>query len=217
MSREAGARVHLASRPSLGVPVRLSKRNRVLGWPRSTPAGALMKAPLNAPKFSPVIVISPYQWVKLAVSKYNPTHVISILGNTDRLPWPLLEDPKVLRLGFDDTYLSTKYAAGPTPQQIRSLIDFAKEWGGHSSMLIHCRAGASRSPSAALIAAAAIGRRDLFARLLDAKTYFRPNRRMLELASKILVDDELRLLRPADHTGTPSSKWGVATIQLQPH
>lgn len=190
-------------------------RNRVLGWRRSTPAGALMNTPWSAPKFSPAIVISPYQWVKLAVSKYNPTHVISILGSTDRLPWPLLEDPKVLRLSFDDTYLSTRYAAGPTPQQIRSLIDFAKEWGGHSSMLIHCRAGASRSPSAALIAAAAIGRRDLFARLLDAKTYFRPNRRMLELASNILADDELRLLRPTDHTGTPSSKWGVATIQLQ--
>ena len=176
-----------------------------------------MKASMSAPKFSPApaIVISPYQWVKLALSQQNPKYVISILGSTDRLPWPLLEGPKVLRLCFDDTYLSTKYAVGPTPQQIRSLIDFAKEWGGRSSILIHCRAGASRSPSAALIAAAAIGRRDLFARLLDAKTYFRPNRRMLELAGKILADDEIRLLKPADHTGKPFSKWGVATIQLQ--
>lgn len=175
-----------------------------------------MKASMSAPKLSPApaIVISPYQWVKPALSEHNPTHVISILGNTDRLPWPLLEDPKVLRLCFDDTYLSSKYAAGPTPQQIRSLIDFAKEWGGRSSILIHCRAGASRSPSAALIAAAAIGRRDLFARLLDAKTYFRPNRRMLELAGKILADDELRALKPADHAGKPFSEWGVATIQL---
>lgn len=162
----------------------------------------------------PAVIISPYQWVIPAVAKHNATHVISILGNTDRLPWPLLDDPKVLRLAFDDTSLSTKYAVGPSSHQIRSLIDFARAWGGGSSLVIHCRAGASRSPSAALIVAAAIGRRDLFSRILEAKTYFRPNRRMLELAGRILSDNELRMLKPMDHAGKTLSKWGVATIDL---
>lgn len=163
---------------------------------------------------TPAMVVAPYRWIGPALLNHNATHVISILGDTDRLPWPLFEEPKVLRLSFDDTYLSTKFAAGPTPSQIRSLIDFAKEWGGRSSIVIHCRAGASRSPAAALIAAAAIGRRDLFSRILNAKTYFHPNRRMLELAARMLADGELRVLRPADHTGKPFSKWGVATIHL---
>lgn len=216
MPRETRTQVHSTGRTSLGTSVRILKRNRVLGRPHAAAAGKLMQNSASISKIgsAPAMVISPYQWVKPAVLEHNATHVISILGNTDRLPWPLLEDPKVLRLAFDDTYLSTKYAAGPSPQQIRSLIDFAREWGGHSSLVIHCRAGASRSPSAALIAAAAIGRRDLFSRLLSAKTYFQPNRRMLELAGKILADDELRVLRPPDHSGKPFSKWGVATIQL---
>lgn len=162
----------------------------------------------------PMLVITPYQWVQPAVAQYKASHVISILGDADGMPWPLLGESTVLRLPFDDTPHSTKYVSGPTPQQIRSLIGFAREWGGRTSLVVHCRAGVSRSPAAALIVAAAIGRRDLFAPILAAKSYFRPNRRMLELAAKLLAHDELKLLKPADNPRKLISEWGIAAIPL---
>jgi predicted protein tyrosine phosphatase len=54
--------------------------------------------------------------------------------------------------------------------------------------MCQCRAGLSRSPAAALIAAASLPQvqPEVLTRIVYARSYFRPNTRMIELADSIL-------------------------------
>jgi predicted protein tyrosine phosphatase len=59
-------------------------------------------------------------------------------------------------LAFEDTNESSESFVAPIREQIADLIEFARRWNGAGTLLIHCRAGSSRSPAAAMIAAAAL-------------------------------------------------------------
>ena len=73
------------------------------------------------------------------------------------------------RLEFDDAQYSSGQLVAPSGKQIEELIAFAKIWGGAGGLLIHCRACTSRSPAAAMIALAAIGRADQIESVIGAK------------------------------------------------
>ncbi len=163
------------------------------------------------------IIISPYQRVAEVLTRQRIGHVVSILGRSDRLPWPSTGALEALRLEFDDTILASPTRVAPTGDQIQSLIDFATDWGGTSNLLLHCRAASSRSPAAAAIAVAAIGRVDLVERVLAAKTYHRPNPRMLELADCLIVPCP-RLAERARAIQRPdgNSDWAPVAIPLDP-
>ena len=63
-------------------------------------------------------------------------------------------------------------------------------------MLIHCRAGTSRSPAAAMIVLGAITVLDPTAaikKLLALKSYYRPNTTMLRIAGQVLESGRLLL------------------------
>ena len=135
------------------------------------------------------ILISPYRHVAEILNQKAVTHVVSILGKTDNLEWPSVGSREVLRLEFDDTAYSDKTRVAPSRDQIAELIAFARRWNGSGTMLIHCRAGSSRSPAAGMIAAAALGRPDsstMAMRVRIAKAYFRPSETMLKLADGVL-------------------------------
>lgn len=163
------------------------------------------------------IEISPYQHLGEVLKGPCISHVVSILGPSDRLAWPEVGTRKVLRLEFDDTYLSSGDWIGPASQHIKELINFSRDWAGNSTLLIHCRAGSSRSPAAALVSIASIGRSDLITRVLNEKSYFRPNRRMLELADT-LIRPCPRLLDAAREHPQPTRRddWGPVSIPLDP-
>jgi len=115
--------------------------------------------------------------------------VVSILGRSDKLPFPDVGSRKVLQLNFDDVAISSSAFVAPSHRQIGELIDFGKAWNAASTLLIHCRAGSARSPAAAMIIAAALARTDsaaLAKQLRLARAYFRPNEAMLKLADELI-------------------------------
>ena len=132
------------------------------------------------------LIISPYGDVSQELQAPDISHVVSILGPSDQLPWPDVAERQVCRLEFDDTQYSSGQLVAPSRQQIEELIAFAKFWGGKQGLLVHCRAGSSRSPAAAMIAMAAIGRVDLIEKVITVKAYFRPHAACLRLADTII-------------------------------
>lgn len=144
--------------------------------------------------------------------------VISVLGKSDKLQFPEVGKRPVLRLTFDDIDHTSKTLAPPNPEQISDLIEFARRWNGAGTVAVHCRAGSSRSPAAAMIAAAALGRpdgADLVRRVRTAKTYFRPNETMLRIADSLLgISPGLFDLSRAVPMPTTNDKWGPVRIPL---
>jgi predicted protein tyrosine phosphatase len=132
------------------------------------------------------IIICPYGDVLQELQAPDLSHVVSILGPSDELPWPDVGERQVCRLEFDDTQYSSGQLVAPSRQQIEKLIAFSKFWGGKQGFLVHCRAGTSRSPAAAMIALEAIGRADLIEAVITAKAYFRPHTGCLRLADAIM-------------------------------
>lgn len=168
----------------------------------------------------PAIIISPYQHLPTALDEADASHVVSILGRSDKLEWPTVGGRKVLRLEFDDINYSSGNFIAPSRDQIADLIEFAKDWSGSSALLVHCRAGSSRSPAAAIIAAAALGGPDteaLVMRVRTAKAYFRPNETMLKLADGLLgIEPALADLARSVPVPTRTDEWGPITIPLRP-
>ena len=135
------------------------------------------------------VLVAPYVEVTQALAAYPLSHVISILGDSDKLDWPDVGERSILRLKFDDVGYSSGDLVAPTRDTIERLIEFARNWDGGSNLLVHCRAGTSRSPAAALIALAAVPHLSTaghFERLINAKAYYRPNSTMLRLADSLL-------------------------------
>src|SRR5262245_49423403 len=153
----------------------------------------------------PQLIISPYPHVAEMLEKFDVACVVSILGRTsDRLPWPDVGSRKHLRLEFDDVYYSSRDWLAPGEGHIRELVQFAREWDGSTSTLIHCKAAVSRSVAAGMIAAAAIDRIDLARWLLAMKSYYRPHRGMLSLADRLLQTSPT-LIELANKSALPDS------------
>lgn len=166
------------------------------------------------------IIISPYQHLRAVFDQTDISHVISILGRSDNLEWPPVSTRMALRLAFDDIIYSSGSFVAPSRNQIADLIEFARDWNGSNTLLVHCRAGSSRSPAAAIIAAAALGRPDtetLVIQVRTAKAYFRPNETMLKLADDLLGSgSNLAGLARSMPVPTRTDEWGPATIPLPP-
>ena len=145
----------------------------------------------------PFVAIAPYAQLNTAL-RLPIDAVISILGDEDQLDWPEIGSREVLRLQFDDVGYSSGQLKAPTSDDIAKLISFARSWKAQSNLLIHCRAGTSRSPAAAMIVLAAVPETNLevnFWRLLSAKSYYRPNTTMLRLADKLLGSDLMKMAK----------------------
>jgi predicted protein tyrosine phosphatase len=175
-------------------------------------------APMNH-THEPAIIISPFQHIPQVLSQNDVTRVVSILGLSDKLDWPSVGDRGVLRLRFDDIIYTSGSFVAPSADQIRQLIEFGRLWNGIGSLLVHCRAGSSRSPAAGMIVAAAVSGVDtasLVRRVLSAKAYFRPNEAMLKLADTLLVfNPGLVDLARSIPVPTRTDAWGPVRIPLK--
>ncbi|HEY6137010.1 MAG TPA: hypothetical protein VI670_04535 [Thermoanaerobaculia bacterium] len=92
-----------------------------------------------------------------------------------------------MRLLFPDT----NGEGGATVDDVRRLIDMARTFAEKSGrVVIHCQAGISRSTAAATIFYAVLlghGREDeAIARVIAARQFALPNRRMIRLADELL-------------------------------
>jgi predicted protein tyrosine phosphatase len=93
-----------------------------------------------------------------------------------------------MRFTFPDT---TDEVVGPTVDDVRRLIRTAQSLAERSGrVVIHCQAGISRSTAAAVIFYAVLlgsGREEeAMARVLAAREFASPNRRMIALADELL-------------------------------
>jgi predicted protein tyrosine phosphatase len=113
--------------------------------------------------------------------------LVSIGDPHDELPSGYDNVPRKLRLLVADAVTEV----GATEADIQEIIELAKSLRSSSGrILIHCEAGVSRSSAAALIMYACWlgpgGEREAMKRVLAQRPVSVPNRRMVELADKLL-------------------------------
>lgn len=100
------------------------------------------------------IIVCAYQHLAETISEADA--VVSLLGRSDMLEVPDVTRRPMLRLNFDDVQYSTGTWVAPNRKDIAELIEFARSLAGHGNLLVHCRAGSSRSPAGAMIVAMAL-------------------------------------------------------------
>ena len=128
---------------------------------------------------------------------------------------PQIASSDHLRLLMDDVHEPHASAIAPTRSHIETLISFLRS-SPQSSILIHCLAGVSRSPAAALIALAldAPGRERDVARLLrSAAPFADPNRLMIKLADEVL-ERRGSLVSALASMGSADLSRGFAMVDL---
>ncbi|HUP63130.1 MAG TPA: dual specificity protein phosphatase family protein [Thermoanaerobaculia bacterium] len=113
--------------------------------------------------------------------------LISIGTPDDRPPAGYRNVRDKLRLLFADAVDES----GPTEDDIRTLIAVARALANRTGrVLVHCQAGISRSAAAAAIVhAVALGpgrEREAIERVLRQREFASPNRRMIEIADRLL-------------------------------
>lgn len=117
------------------------------------------------------------------------TCLISIGAANDELPIGYHNVSRKIRLLFGDTL---DEESGPRESDVQTLMELAQNLrSSKGKVLIHCEAGISRSPAAALILYACWlgpGReREAMRRVLSQRPVAIPNRRMVELADHLLA------------------------------
>jgi predicted protein tyrosine phosphatase len=137
-----------------------------------------------------MIYVTSYWQLEADYSRLKPDWLTSILGPMDQLSWPALGSmDKRLQVECDDVQYPCSGYIVPTIDHVVRLIDYLREWNGQGDLMIHCKAGTSRSPAAALIALAMLnpGREQEAALLLRQKApQARPSEVFLRHADKIL-------------------------------
>jgi len=122
---------------------------------------------------------------------YKDFDIVISIGTLDDFPRGLLEDhPRHLRVEMDDLDDRSDYEtvrkmgmAMPSPQHIRRILAFADE---KVPTLVHCYAGASRSPASAMLIAIQHGfDMDEVVNAMDPSLIC-PNARILALGEEML-------------------------------
>ena len=117
--------------------------------------------------------------------------VITIEDTTEKNPFRVeFEYPLQLVLRFDDIQMPVDQWVAADDSHVSSALNFARQWD-QPSLLIHCTAGISRSPAIALAVLADCygkGREvDSIKELLKSAILCKPNKRVVEIADRLLV------------------------------
>lgn len=140
----------------------------------------------------PKIIVTPLKLMPEVVVRYRASHLISLMGPEHPVHRPgMIDKANHLSLAVNDiAFKGSGKLIGPAESHIQSIVDFAKAWDQSVPLVIHCWLGQSRSTAAALIAALAIDPQlDDFAlvkALRSASEFANPNKRMVELADKLI-------------------------------
>jgi predicted protein tyrosine phosphatase len=151
------------------------------------------------------------------VERLQPGRLISLLPGGEQPPTP----PQVrgsdhLRVLVGDIVQPRTDPLAPAEAHIEQLISFLRSSPPHASILIHCLAGVSRSPAAALVALALEmpGRElEAAAALRRAAPFVEPNRLIVELADTAL-ERRGALVAALEFMGERDVSVGLAAFML---
>ncbi|GHE73014.1 protein-tyrosine-phosphatase [Camelimonas fluminis] len=161
----------------------------------------------------PDIQISDLRSASSSETKFGATAILSIVDPDTALP--CFRASRRWTLTFhdvDDSFDNLPGIIAPSEHHIRAIITYARSLAASDRMLIHCHAGISRSPAAALIALAGITRCAATAmsalhRIVPADC-IEPNSRMLQLADTLLgMEGALTAFSPQDHGQSGPFCW----------
>jgi predicted protein tyrosine phosphatase len=133
------------------------------------------------------ILVSPLSQLSELVVRRRPGRVISLLDPDTPFPdlGPAYSD-RHLRLAFHDTNTPAPDITLPSAQHIAELVAFLDRWDGTECLLIHCRAGISRSTATAFVAAChrnpEVSEAHIASELRRVAPLARPNETVVKLA-----------------------------------
>ena len=174
--------------------------------------------PSHAPLVRPTgrLYVCPLSALDVVVTTCGASHLMTCLHDDVVLTPHSIEPARHLRLVMHDIAEEMPEYVAPDAKHVDRLIGFARDWGGHGAMVVHCWAGISRSTAAAFISLCAINpdapeERIAWA-LREASPTAHPNRLMVRLADEALarsgrmVEAVERIGRGAPaHEGVPFS------------
>ncbi len=137
------------------------------------------------------IAVCPLSRLEQALRQTGATHMISLLSGDTKFSRPdQIDVKKHLILQFNDITTAREGLVSPAETHIARLIRFAGNWDRKTPLLVHCWAGISRSPAAAVIICAALepsrNVSELASSLRTLSPSATPNIKMIELADAIL-------------------------------
>jgi predicted protein tyrosine phosphatase len=138
------------------------------------------------------ILVCPLSKVLEMVERHKPGRVISLLDPDYTFPdlGPAYAG-RHLQLRFHDVDVANDLEIGPSAQHVDRLLRFLRSCKAVDVLLIHCRAGISRSTAAAFIAACflnpTVPERDLAMALRRASPLARPNQALVGLADTAMA------------------------------
>ena len=141
-----------------------------------------------------MILVCPLSQVEEMVERHKPARVVSLLDPHYTFPelGPDYEG-RHLRLRFHDVHVAGYDEIAPSAEHVDQLLEFLSELDPEDDLLIHCRAGISRSTAAAFIAACFLNpdvpERALALALRRASPAARPNQVMVALADAAMGRD----------------------------
>jgi len=120
----------------------------------------------------------------------RPARLISIIGEAEQPDTPPgLAAGRHLRVACDDITAPVPAAVVPDRRHVKQIIAFARQWDPETPLLVHCRAGISRSTATALIAHAAHFPEVVevaFAHLCRVAPYAQPNALIVRYGDELL-------------------------------
>ena len=134
-----------------------------------------------------MILVCPLSRVAEQLALYNPERVVSLLDPG----WAFPElgpsyTGRHLRLQFHDIHFPIESQVAPETRHVDRLLAFLNGWDPLDTLLIHCRAGISRSTATAFIAACFhnpnTDEQEIAAGLRRASPLARPNETLIRLA-----------------------------------
>jgi predicted protein tyrosine phosphatase len=151
------------------------------------------------------------------VERLRPQRLISLLPEQDQPPTPLeVRAEDHLRLLMDDVAEPSLRYTAPDRSHIERLLAFLRSSPPDGSIVIHCLAGVSRSPAAALVALAleAPGRELDAARLLrEAAPFASPNRLLIQVADQVLRRNGA-LVAAREAMGDPDPSFDFSAFEV---
>lgn len=137
------------------------------------------------------IAVCPLSKLDKTLQETGATHVISLLSGATEFTRPdNIDVEKHLILRFNDITEARDGLVSPTERHIFQLAQFAEKWDRQAPLLVHCWAGISRSPAAAVIIALALNpvldEQKLAITLRQLSASITPNIMMIKLADVML-------------------------------